>query len=87
MRIMARALKKNFKSKKFDPKKFDKKGSSSKKNERSSNGNKPLNNKNDSNLGPCFGHGLPVHVVKDCPILQTKLENASKMPRKNSRNQ
>ena len=63
-----------FKSKKFDPKKFYKKGSSSSKNEKFSKGTKLINNKNDSNLGPCFGCGLPGHIVKDCPVLQMKAE-------------
>jgi len=69
MSMTARGLKKMFKSKIFDPKKFYKKGSSLKKNEKFSKGNKPLNNKNESDLGPYFGCGLPGHVVKDCPIL------------------
>jgi len=63
-----------FKLKRFDPKRFYKKESSSKKNEKTSKVNKPLNNKNECNLGPCFGYGLPGHVVKDCLILQKKAE-------------
>ena len=55
MAMIERGLKKIFKSKRFDHKKFYKKGSSLKKNEKSSKGNNPLNNKNESNLGPYFG--------------------------------
>ena len=74
MATIAKGLKKMFKSKKFDPKKFYKKGSSSSKNEKFSKGTKLINNKNDSNLGPCFGCGLPGHIVKYCPVLQMKDE-------------
>ena len=74
MAMIARGLKKMFKSKKFDPKKFYKKGSPSSKNEKFSKGTKFLNNKNDSNLGPCFGCGLLGHIVKDCLVLQMKAE-------------
>jgi len=74
MATIAKGLKKMFKSKKFDPKKFYKKGSSSSKMEKLSKGTKFLNNTNDSNLGPCFGCGLPGHIVKDCPVLQMKAE-------------
>ena len=55
MAMIARGLKKMFKSKKFDPKKFYKKGSPLTKNEKFSKGTKFLHNKNDSNLGLCFG--------------------------------
>ena len=34
-------------------------------------GNK-TSNKNETNLGLCFGCELPGHVVKDCPTLQIK---------------
>ena len=71
---IAKGLKKMFRSMNFDPKKFYKKGSSSSKNEKFSKGTKFINNKNDSNLGPCFGCGLPGHIVKDCPVLQMKAE-------------
>ena len=85
MAMIARGLKKIFKSKKFDPKKFCKKGFSLKKNDKSSKGNALSNNKNKSNLGPCFGCGLLEHVMKDCPIIQKRVENANKRPSKNSR--
>ena len=58
MAMIARGLKKMFKSRTFDPKKFYEKGSSSKKDEKSSKGNK-TSNKNETNFGPCFGCGLP----------------------------
>ena len=86
MAMIARGLKKMYKSRKFDPKKFYKKGSSSKRNE--SKGNKISNYKNKTNLGPCFGCGLPGHVVKDCPILQKKAEKRKqKAKKKNSKEQ
>ena len=82
MATIAKGLKKMFKSKKFDPKKFYKKGSSSSKNEKFSKGTKFLNNKNDSNLGPCFGCGLPRHIVKDCSVLQMKAEKHKQKAKK-----
>jgi len=54
MAIITRGLKKMFKSNRFDPYKFYKKGSSSKREEKKSTGTKTTNNKNESNLGPCF---------------------------------
>ena len=69
--MIARGLKKMFKSRRFNPKKFYKKGSSSKEN---SKGNKFSANMNETDLGPCFGCGLPGHMVKDCPIIQKKAE-------------
>ena len=74
MAMIARRIKKMFKSKRFDPKKFYKKGSSSKRHEKNSKGTKTSNNKNESNLSLCFGCGLPGHVEKDCSILQKKVE-------------
>ena len=53
-----------------------------KKNEKFSKGEKPLNNKNESNLGPCFGCGLPGYVVKDCPILQKKAKKRKQKAKK-----
>lgn len=84
MAMIARGLKKMFKSKKFDPKKFYKKGSSSNKNEKFSKGTKFLN-KNDSNLGPCFGCSLPGHIVKDCLVLQMKVEKRKQKDKKEFR--
>jgi len=69
MAMIVRVLQKMFKSRRFDPKKFYKKGSLSKKN---SKGNKFSANKNETNLGPCFGCGLPGHIVKNCPNIQKK---------------
>jgi len=66
MATIVKGLKKMFKSKKFDPKKFYKNGSSSSKTEKLSKGTKFLNNKNDSNLGPCFEVD---YIVKDCAVL------------------
>jgi len=74
MTMIARGLRKMFKSNRFDPKMFYIKGSSSKRCEKNSKGTKTSNNKNESNLVPCFGCGLPKHVVKDCPIVQKKAE-------------
>jgi len=71
MAMIARGLKKIFKSRRFDPKKFYKKGSSSNKNLK---GNKFSANKNETDLGPYFGCGLPGHMVKDCSIIQKKTE-------------
>ena len=85
MATIAKGLKKLFKSKKFDPKKFYKKGSSSSKNEKFSKGTKFLNNKNDSNLGPCFGCGLPGHILKVCPVLQMNAENRKQKVKKEFR--
>ena len=73
MTMIARGLKKMFKSRRFDPKKFYK-GSSSKRNEKNLKGNKTSNNKNETNLHPCFGYGLPGHAVKDCPIIRKNAE-------------
>jgi len=61
MANIARGLKMMFKSKRFDPKKFYKKGSSSKRHEKNSKGTRTSYNRNESNLGPCFGCGLPGH--------------------------
>ena len=72
--IIARGLKKMFKSRRFDPKKFYKKGSSSRRNEKISKGNKFSNDKNDTNLGSCFGCGSPGHAVKDFPVIRKKAE-------------
>jgi len=72
--MIARGLKKIFKSRTFDPKKFYKKGSSSKRHKKNSEGTKTSNNNNESKLDTCFGCGLPGHVVKDCHILQKKAE-------------
>jgi len=83
--MIARGLKKMFKSKKFDPKRFYKKGSPSSKNEKFSKGTKFLNNKNDSNLGPCFGCGLSGHIAKDCPVLQMKAEKRKQKAKKEFR--
>jgi len=66
MAMIARGLKKMFKSTRFDPKKFYKKGSPSKRNEKNSKGNK-FSNKNETNFGPCFGCGLLGPVVKILP--------------------
>ena len=63
-----------FKSKRFDPKKFYKKESSSKRHEKNLKGIKTSNVKSESNLGPCFSCGLLKHMVKDCPILQNKVD-------------
>ena len=82
---IAKGLKKLFKSKKFDPKKSHKKGSSSSKNEKFSKGTKFLNNKNDSNLGPCFGCGLPGHIIKDCLVSQMKAEKRKQKAKKEFR--
>jgi len=82
MANIARGLKMMFKSKRFDPKKFYKKGSSSKRHEKNSKGTRTSYNKNESNLGPCFGCGLPGHVVKDCPILQKKDEKQKQKAKK-----
>jgi len=79
MAMIARGLKKMFKSRRFDPKNFYKKGSSSKKN---SKGNKLSANKNETDLGPCFGCGLPGHMVKDCPIIQKKAEKMKQRAKK-----
>ena len=49
MVMIARGLKKMFKSRRFDPKKFYKKGQSSKRNMKNSNSNKTSNNKNETN--------------------------------------
>ena len=54
MTMIARGLKRMFKSRRFDPKKFYKKGSSSNK---TLKGNKFSANKNEIDLGPCFGCG------------------------------
>jgi len=59
MEIIARGFKMMFKSRRFDPKKLYKKGSSSRRNEKISKGNKFSNDKNDTNLGSCFGCGSP----------------------------
>jgi len=72
--MIARGLKKIFKSKRFDPKKLYKKGSSSKRHEKNSTGIETSNNKNETNLGPCFGCGLLGHIVKDCTTTQKKAE-------------
>ena len=77
--MIARGLKKIFKSKKFDPKTFYKKRFSSKKNDKSSKGNKLLNNKNESNLG---SYGLSGHVMKDCPIIQERVEKHKQKAKK-----
>jgi len=82
MAIIARGLKKMFKSRRFDPKKFYKKGSSSKRNEKISKGNKVSANKNKTDLGLCFGCGLPGHMVKDCPIIQNKAEKMKQRAKK-----
>jgi len=87
MVIIVRRLKKTFKSKIFDPKKFYKKASLSKRHEKNSKGTKTFNNKNKSNLIPCFDCGFPGHVVKHFLSYKTKLKNGSKRPRKNSREQ
>ena len=78
MAIIARGLKKMFKSKRFDHKKFYERGSSSKRHEKNSKGIKISNNENETNLGPCFVYGLPGHMVKDCPIMQKKAEKRKK---------
>jgi len=85
MAMIVRGLKKIFKLKRFDLKKFYKKASSSKKKEQSLKGNKPSNNKNESNLGPCFSCCLPGHVVKDCLILQKKAEKHKQKAKKEFR--
>jgi len=82
MAMIARGLTKMLKWKRFDPNKFYEKGYSLKKKEKSSKDNKPLDNKNESNLGPCFGCSLPGHVVKDCPILQKKVEKHKQKAKK-----
>ena len=82
MAIIARGLKKMFKSRRFDPKKFYKKGSSSKRNEKISKGNKVSANKNKTDLGLCFGCGLPGHMVKYCPIIQKKAEKMKQRAKK-----
>jgi len=74
MVMITRGLKKIFKSNRFNRNKFYKKGSSSKKNEKSSKCIEISINKNESNLGPCFGCGLPGYAVKDSSILQNKDE-------------
>ena len=79
MAMIARGLKKMFKSRRFDPKNFYKKGSSSKKN---SKGNKFSTNKNENDLGPYFGRGLPGHMVKDCPIIQKKAKKMKQRAKK-----
>ena len=81
MAMIARGLKKVFKSRRFDPKKFYKKGSSSKRNEKNSKGNK-FSSKNETNLGPRFSCGLPGHVVKDCLIIQKKVEKMKQKAKK-----
>jgi len=70
-----------FKLRRFDSKKFYKKGTSSKRDEKTSKGNKTFN-KNETNLGPCFGCGLSLHVVKDCPILRKKVEKRRQKAKK-----
>ena len=85
MATIANGLKNLFKSKKFDLKKFYKKGSSSSKNEKFSKGMKFSNNKNDSNLGPCFGCGLPGHILKVCPVLQMNAEKRKQKANKEFR--
>jgi len=82
MTMIARRLKKIFKSRRFDPKKLYKKESSSKKNERFSKGTKTSNNKHESNLDPYFGCGWLGHVVKDFPILQKKVEKRKQKAKK-----
>ena len=79
MAMIAAGHKKMFKSRRFDPKKFYKKGSPSKK---TSKGNKFSANKNETDLGPCFGCRLPGHMVKDCPIIQKKAEKMKKRAKK-----
>ena len=74
MAIIARGLKKMLKTRRFDPKKFYKKGSSSRRNEKISKGNTFSNDKNNTNLGSCFGCGSPEHAVKDCPVIRKKAE-------------
>jgi len=74
MEIIARGLKKMFKSRRFDPNKFYKKVSSSRRNEKISKGNKFSNDKNDTDLGSSFGCGSSGHVVKDCSVIQKKAE-------------
>jgi len=44
-------------------------------------GNK-TSNKNETNLGPYFGSGLPGDVVKDCPILQKKAKKRRQKAKK-----
>jgi len=73
MAMIAIGLKKVFTSKKFNSKKLYKKGFSPMNNDKSSKGNKLSNNKNKSNLGPCFGYGLPGCVMKDYPIMQKRV--------------
>jgi len=85
MATITKGLKRLFKSKKFDPQKFYEKGSSSSKNEKFSKGMKFLNNKNDSNLGPCFGCGLPGPILKDCLVLQMKVEKHKQKAKKEFR--
>ena len=82
MAMIARGLKKIFKSKTFDPKKFYKKRFSLKKKDKSSKGNKLSNNKNESNLGPCFSCDLPGHVMKDWPIIQKRVEKHKQKAKK-----
>ena len=77
--MIARGLKRMFKSRRFDPKKFYRKGSSSKK---TSKGNKFSANKNETDLGPCFGCGLPGHMIKNCPIIQKKAEKMNQIAKK-----
>jgi len=86
MAMIAQGLKKIFKSKIFDPKKFHKKGSFSKKNKKLSKGNKPLNNKNESNPPPCLSCGLPGHVVKNGPILQKKAKKLKQKAKEEFKN-
>ena len=47
-----------------------------------SKGTKFLNNKNDPNLGPCFGCGLRGHIVKDSPLLQMKAKKHKQKAKK-----
>jgi len=74
MAMITRGLKKMLKLRRFDSKKFYKKGPSSRRNEKNSKGNKFSNDKNKTNLGPCFGCGTSGHVVKDCLVIQKKAE-------------
>ena len=82
MAMIASGLTKIFKSKKVDPKKFYKKGFSSKKNDKSSKDNNLSKNKSESNLGRCFGCGLPGHVMQDCPIIQKRIEKHKQKAKK-----
>jgi len=75
-----------FKLRRFDLKKFFKKGSSSKRDDKNSKDNK-ISNKKETNLGSCFGCGLPGHVVKDFPILQKKAKKRRQKAKKNSKEQ